>query len=192
MKADFIQANFENGLVTIITTNCAAFGYPNSLYQYQTAQTLSMPTLGTPVNIDIQNDAQVMVTGYRTSIIDYNYAAPNGEFTSYSSNWYASTRVSGVEIQQAQTANIENTVMGQSTNSVLVDIMSLIVEIINYLGTHTHTYSPGEGTPTPTTVPIQPLPNDSQVVNDQSYIQDNKNLAITGVYEPYSSGSGND
>ena len=180
--------NPTTGTIQITLPNSTINGYLNQVQQYQSPNTLSVPIPGMLVDLDVQAPTQMQVTGYNNSIIDTNYTIAQGEFTSYSRSWYGSTRNSGVEIQEAQTPNKENMMMGQSTNSVLLDIMNLLVNIISYLGTHTHSAG-SYATNVPVTgisgTPTQTVPDDGTVVQDQSYIQANKNLAITGVYKKY-------
>jgi hypothetical protein len=88
-------------------------------------------------------------------------------------------------MQPVSASDKENAMMGQSTNGVITDILNLLVDIVNYLGSHVHT---GVQTGTDNTGPVfatPPLPDDSNVVSDQGYISDNKNLAITGTYTPH-------
>lgn len=187
MLATISNATYDASTGTIVVTldNSIANGFQNQVDQYQTANTLSVPIPGNVTNLDIQSSAQMQVSGYKNRITDTNYSIAPGEFTSYSPNWYSSTRVAGIEAQQVNTANKENFMMGQSTNGVLTDIMTLLIGMLTWMETHTHLYSPGSNTPVQTNPPTQTPPNDSDVTSDQSYIADNKNLAITGTYMPH-------
>lgn len=176
--------NSDTGNIVVEMPNTTINGYSNSVGQYQTANTLSVPLPGNLVSLNVQCPTQMQVIGYQNSIIDNNYSIVPGEFTSYSTSWYASTRNSGIEIQEANTAHKENQVMGQSTNAVLLDIMNLLVEVVTYLGTHVHTGVMTGGSNTGTVFGSPTIPDDSEVISDQTYIGDNKNLAITGVYTP--------
>jgi len=176
----------ETGTITVEVPDASIGGFKYELSQYQAAQTLSMPNDDVLANLDKQSSAQMMVTGYCSSIIDDEYTIKSGEFTSYSSNWYVSTRVAGVEIQQAKTANVENMMMGQSTNKVLADMLSLIIDLITWADSHTHSVttviSPVGPCTGATGTTITPAPSDSTVSKDLTYIKSNKNLAITGTY----------
>lgn len=170
------------GALTLTTNNTSVLGYKNNVLIYQDANTFSVPAAGTLVNLENENPAYNAATGFSNRITDTNYSIQAGEWTAFSPNWYQSVRVAGVEIQEANTTNTENMVMGQSTNSVLSDMLELLIDIINYLDTHTHTgVTTGGGT---SGIPTSPAPNDSQVVSDKTYIDADKNLAITGTYEP--------
>ena len=184
MLANMESASYDatTGQVNIIMKNTTINGYQNTVNQYQDANTLSVPLPGNIVNLDMQAKTQMQVTGYQSTIIDENYTILPGEFTSYSPNWYVSTRVAGVEVQEANTANKENLMAGQSTNGVLSDIMQLLVDIVNYLETHTHSgVTTGSGS---SGTPVEIPPDGSSVVSDQSYIGADHNLFITGTYEP--------
>lgn len=189
--------NSDTGEIEIQLATSTTTGYQNTVAQYTTPGIIAFPSTNQVPNIDPQAQTQVQVTGYSNSIVDANYTIAAGEITNYSTNWYSSVRNSGVEIQQAQTANKENAIMGQSTNSVLADIINLQLNIIVYLQTiedlfNTHTHSgvssgsdmtgPVTGTAIPPTFPAPP--SDTDVSNDLTYIEGNKNLAITGIYEP--------
>jgi hypothetical protein len=180
-----VSSNYDpaSGQITMLLNNSTINGYQNTVYNYQSAQTLSAPLPGLLTHVSSSAISQMQVTGFATSLIDENYTWNAGEHTAFSQNWYTNTRINGCDIQQAQTANIENMVMGQSTNHVLTDIMALLVAVIDYLNTHVHSgVTTGGGVSGVVTVPA---PDDSTVVSDQTYIGDNKNLAITGSYEPY-------
>jgi hypothetical protein len=196
MLANITSAAYDpiTGRVIVNIPNSTMNGYQNQVEQYQSPNTLSVPVAGMLVDLDVQAATQMQITGYNNSIIDTFYTIAAGEFTSYSPNWYHSTRIAGGEIQQANSANIENWMMGQSTNAVLLDIMALEVAIINYLAglvtyLETHVHSGVQGgsgnTAVPTTNPAT-VPSDSTVVSDQTYIGGNENLALTGIYTPHS------
>lgn len=168
--------------VNLSTSNCV--GYPNQLGQFNAPNIIARPKTGQLVNIDQQNSAQLMVTGYENSIIDENYSLNPNETTIYSSSWYLNAFNNGIKVQQAQTANAENFMMGQSTNAVLVDILQYIIDLVTWLSTHTHSgvQSGSDTSGAPATIP----PSDTTISNDNTYIGGNKNLAITGTYEPKS------
>ncbi len=192
MLANITSASYNatTGQINVLMPNTTINGYHNTVLQYQTANTLSVPIAGMLVDLDVQAPTQMQITGYNNAIVDTNYTITSGEFTSYSTNWYASTRISGVEIQQAHTANKENMMMGQSSNQVISDILALLINICGYLTTHTHKaglyVAPSGGGPVTGTsgTPVQTTPDDSDVVSDKTYIDGNKNLAITGTYTP--------
>lgn len=177
------QAQYDptTGEIIIQLATSIVNGYQNTVTQYTTSGILSIPDLGSQIpNLDMQAQTQVQITGYSNSIIDSNYSLTVGEVTVYSPNWYSSVRIAGIEIQEAQTSNIENMMMGQSTNSVLIDILQMIIDITTYLNSHTHTgVQTGGGT---SGIPSTTAPDDNNISSDLSYIQDNANLAITGVY----------
>lgn len=171
----------ESGRVKCNLSSSSAAGYPNLVNVYQGANCLSIPINSQLINIEIQSLSQQQATGFDNFIIDENYSLSSGEDTRYSQNWYSSVRTSGVEIQEAQSPNKENLMMGQSTNKVLSDIMELLIEVIQYLNTHIHsggTISGNTGTPTTS------APDDGSIGTDKTYIDGNHNLAITGIYEP--------
>jgi hypothetical protein len=170
------------GQIIVILNNCDINAQFNQVIQFDTPNVLSMPVTGQLVNIDKEANTQFQVTGYVNSIQDVNYTIGTGEYTAYSSNWYSSVRTAGVEIQEANTANIENVMMGQSTNEVLLDIMQLLIDFITWASIHDHSgVQTGSGVSGP---PVTSPPSDSTVVSDQTYINGNENLAITGVYTP--------
>jgi hypothetical protein len=183
-KANISQAtyNADTGQTEAIMPNSTMPGYQNLVNHYQTAQTMSIPNPGLPAHLAVIGPTEMWIAGYLNHITDANYTLQAGEHTAYSANWYQSVRISGVEIQEAQTANIENQVMGQSTNSVLSDIMSLLIQVITYLNVHVHT-GVQAGSDVSGIVSVL-APDDTQVVSDKTYIDGNKNLAITGTYEP--------
>jgi hypothetical protein len=176
--------NSSTGQVEVIIPNSTINGYSNTVFQFQTANTISVPNAGGLVDLDVQAPSQMQITGYQSTLIDDNYTISSGEFTSYSDSWYVSTRNAGVEIQQAQTANIENMMMGQSTNAVMLDILTYLIALYTWATTHTHSgVQTGGGI---SGVTVQVVPDDSDIVTDQTYIEGNENLAITGTYEPKS------
>ncbi len=184
MLANIFSASYDSttGQVKVVLPNTSINGYKNTVNQYQTANTISVPIAGGLVSLDVQSPAQMQITGYQSTLIDENYTINEGEFTSYSTGWYASTRNSGVEIQEAQTANIENMMMGQSTNAVMLDILTYLIALYTWATTHTHSgVQTGSGI---SGITVQNVPNDSDITTDQTYITANHNLAITGTYEP--------
>ena len=177
-----VSASYVNGKVQVILKNSLMNGYSNTVNLYQTPNTISVPLARNLINIDSQGPSQVQMTGYNSVINDENYTIAPGEFTGYSQNWYVSARNGGVEVQQVNTTNKENLPAGQSTNSVLSDMLGIIIEIITYLGTHTHSgVTTGGGNSGPV---VTPPPSDTDIVDDKTYIDANKNLFITGTYEP--------
>lgn len=190
MLARIQQAEYDptTGEVVIQLATSTVTGYQNVVTQYTVPNVISVPKINQVPNLDPQALTQVQITGYSNSLIDENYSINNGEFTAFSDNWYSSTKGSGVEIQEAQTTNIENLMMGQSTNSVLSDILQMLINIIDYLNSHTHEagdLTAPNGSVTGTTGEVvDAAPDDTDITQDLSYIQDNQNLAITGTYQP--------
>ncbi len=170
------------GCIKVTLANSTSIGYGNNMDQYAPAGVMSVPSTMDLVNQDPQSRAQVHVTGYKNVILDENFSINPGEISLYSTNWYNQTANGGIFMQPRNTAFKENAVMGQSTNKVLVDIMDLLIGVITYLDSHVHTgVTTGGGNSGP---PLDPAPDDSDVVADNAYIGGNKNLAITGTYEP--------
>lgn len=184
MIANIVSAEYDNatGAVNVVMNNTTVNGYSNTVLSYQTANTLSVPLEGNLVNLDIQAPTQLQMVGVNSRITDIEYTIAPGEFTSYSTGWYLSTRNAGIEAQEANTPNKENLMAGQSTNAVLNDMLNIIIEIITYLGTHTHS-AVQTGTDVSGTVVVPP-PVDTEIIADQTYISANHNLLITGTYEP--------
>ncbi len=170
------------GTIRITLDNAVSMGFINNVALYQDPNVLSVPNDVNPAELHVQSAAQMRMGGVRPSIQDTNFEISPGEWTSYTNNWYVNNRHSGVEIQQAQSSNKENMMMGQSTNEVLLDIVQALIALYDWAETHTHTGGTISGN---TGTPIEPIPDDSAIVNDETYIQDNKNLAITGTYEPH-------
>lgn len=183
MIASLQSAEYDptTGKIKILINNSTINGYQNTISNYTCPNVMSVPVSTNPINIDVQSATQMVMTGQNNRIIDSNYTIAPGEFTAYSQNWYTSTRNGGVEVQQANTANKENLMAGQSTNSVLSDIMDLLSAIVTYLGTHTHTGGTISGNTGPV---VTPPPSDTDILDDITYIDANKNLFITGTYEP--------
>lgn len=180
--ANIKSASYVNGVVEVISENAGINGQVNKLLLYQAPNTISVPKSGNMVTFEYQGPSQMQMTGYNSRILDENFTTSQGEWTGYSNSWYLSTRNSGVEVQQVNTTNKENLMAGQSTNSVLSDILALLIGIINYLETHTHSgVQTGGGDTGPV---VQIVPDDSDIVSDKTYIDANKNLFITGTYEP--------
>ena len=74
--------------------------------------------------------------------------------------------------------------MGQSTNAVMLDILTYLIALYTWATTHTHSgVQTGGGI---SGITVQTVPDDSGIVTDQTYIEGNENLAITGTYEPKS------
>lgn len=191
MIAQMSGATYDTstGKIIIQLATSLQNGYTNTVDLYQSPQTLSMPLPKQLVDLDVQAATQMMAIGFNNIIKDTNYTIQAGEFTSYSTNWYNSTRNNGVEIQEANTAHIEHIPMGESTNHVIYDILQYIIELAAYIMTHTHdagTYNiaavPVVGV---SDVPVQPIPPLTNINKDVPYINANKNLAKTG-YAPYS------
>lgn len=170
------------GTIKVILNNSTINGYANTVDQYNPYGIMSIPLPDALVNLDRQSSAQVQSTGYKCTVKDASFTINAGEIGLYSINWYNMTANAGIYMQPRNTVNKENAVMGQSTNLVLVDMMNLLIDIINYLGTHVHTgVTTGSGD---TGTPLTPPPDDSTVISDKTYISGNKNLAITGTYTP--------
>lgn len=170
------------GTIKVKLPTSTVLGYPNNVNQYSPYGIMSVPLPDVLVNQDRQSSAQVQIIGYQCIVKDIYFSINPGEVSVYSSNWYSFTANSGIYMQPRNTINKENAMMGQSTNLVLVDMMNLLIAIINYLDTHVHTgVTPGGGDSGP---PLTPPPDDTDVVNDNTYISGNKNLAITSTYVP--------
>ena len=177
----------EKGIVKVVINNSSINGYKNTVRLYQTPNTISVPVEGNLINLDVQADSQLQMTGYNSRITDANFTIASGEFTAYSTNWYLSTRNLGVEVQQVNTANKENLIAGQSTNSVLNDMLGIIIQIVAYMTAFSVHVHPGGTLPSGSTGVVAtqpPVPSDTDIVVDQTYIAANKNLFITGTYEP--------
>lgn len=184
MLSSFNSAAYDSvtGNVVVNLDTSTAPGYPNQIIQMDTPNIISVPKSGEMINIEQQDKSQVLAVGYANRIIDSNFSIGANEIALYSANWYGCTYGNGVFVQEANTTHKENYMMGQSTNSVLHDILAYLIAIFNYLGTHTHS-GVQSGTDT-SGVPVTPPPVDTQIIDDQTYIDGNKNLAITGTYEP--------
>lgn len=194
MLGRIISAAYDNtiGRVFVKLASSTNTGLQNNCEQYQDWGHISVPTDEQLVNVEEDALSQVKVTGYNNQIYDNNFILNPGESCNYSSNWYHIRATNGIYMQPVNTSNKENAMMGQSTNKVLSDIMSLLIDIINYLATHTH--SAGTYTADLTTgkiiegtfsgIPVQNIPNDSNIVSDKNYIENNHNLAITNSYQP--------
>lgn len=171
-----------SGRIKVKLISSTANGYGNTVDQYSPYGIMSVPNSDVLINLDRQALTQVVATGYNNTILDVNFSINAGEISLYSNNWYNHTANSGIFMQPRNTAFKENAVMGQSTNKVLKDIMELLINIITYLDTHVHTgVTSGGANSGP---PLNPAPDNSTVVTDNIYIGANKNLAITGTYEP--------
>jgi hypothetical protein len=186
MIGEMKSASYDatTGTVKVILRTSTTVGYPDTSEQYSPYGIMSVPLPDVLVNVDNQARSQNMVTGYNNRIMDENFSINPGEISLYSVNWYNHTHNAGISMQPRNSINKENAVMGQSTNKVLIDIMSLLISVIQYLDEHVHTgVTTGGGNSGP---PLDPAPSDTVVSEDKDYIEANKNLAITGTYEPKS------
>lgn len=180
--------NPVTGRVQVTLNNSIINGYLNRVEQYGTYGVMSVPLPNQLVSQVPQSATQVYINGYNNTILDANYSINAGEVSLYSTAWYSFTANGGIYMQPVGTANKENAMMGQSTNAVLSDMLSIIIEIIDYLGTHTHLPGMYNVSAVPVVgasgAPIELTPDDTDIVADQTYINGNKNLAITGTYVP--------
>lgn len=186
MLASISGASYDatTGRVKATLNNSTVNGYQNTVEIFQSYGVLSVPVVKQLVNIEQQAQTQVMMTGYNNSIVDSNFVLNSGETCIYSPNWYNVVAINGIYMQVPHTASKENAMMGQSTNSVMLDILTYLIALYEWASTHTHQYSPGSNPPTQTAVSTQTVPSDSGISSDQTYISGNHNLAITGTYEP--------
>ena len=188
MRSAFVDTN---GRVQVYLTTSTNSGYNNQCEQYNDYGHFSVPLPNQIVNIEQQAQTNVVVTGFNNAITNSNFTAKNpGESTNYSTNWYHVRANSGVYVQPAtgsyQTSK-EHTTTGQTTNSVLLDIMNLMVELIAYLATHEHTVA-GISTGTDSViseVPTVIFPPSTLMTKDITNVEANANLAITDIYKPY-------
>lgn len=192
------QTGYGTIVVNLITSTNA--GYVNQCIQYNDYGHISVPLPKQIINIERQADSQVIVTGYENSVTDQNLSINPGESINFSTNWYHARANAGIYMQPANTANKENSVMGQSTNKVIADILNRLIALETWANNHMH--NPGSfqvilpgtlnaGGPTPVMVtgvsanPASTSPDGNNINDDLTYINGNKNLAITGVYTPY-------
>jgi hypothetical protein len=186
MIAEMSSASFgTNGRVLVELKTSTINAYTNLVEQYSPYGIMSVPLPTQLVNIEQQSPTQVMMTGFNNAITDSEFSINAGEIATYSQSWYNFTANAGIYMQPVGLSNKENAMMGQSTNGVITDILNLLVEIINYLGTHVHTGVTSGTDESGIAFATPPLPDDSNVIADQTYISDNKNLAITGTYTPH-------
>src|ERR1700761_6053613 len=183
------QYDPDTGTIKVLMPNTSINGYQNTVDLYQTPNTISVPLPEDLAILEVQSPTQMQMNGQQTSVIDPNFTTLPGEFNAIAKNyWYFSTKLSGVQIQQALTSHIENMMMGPSTNLVLVDIMNLLIAIVNYLNSHTHEagdYVAGSAAVTGNSgTVVTAAPDDNTIISDNNYISANKNLAITGTYQP--------
>lgn len=183
MLAKMTSASFDTstGRVSVSLDTSTSVGYPNNCQQFGDYGHIAVPLPGQLVEVTQQALAQVQVTGYNNQVKDTNFSLNPGESASYNANWYTIHSLNGEYIQEAQTAHVENVMMGQSTNAVLKDILDYLVGLESYIGSHVHSGCGGTNdSGGPTTSP----PDVSAISADVTYIGDNKNLAITGTYTP--------
>lgn len=180
--SDSTSAYYGSTIVNFNTTNTN--GYINTCRLYSNYGFLSVPLNNQLVLTNTECMSNVQAIGVNSTIQDENFNLSGGEAVNYSTKWYNKYTNNGISIQVAQTPNEENAVMGQSTNQVLTDIMTLLLAVVNWSMNHTHG-GVITGTST-TTSPIQPTPDKTEVESDTTYISGNHNLAITDVYEPHS------
>lgn len=180
----------STGTVLVNLKTSTINGYPNNVSQYTTYGVMSVPLPNQRVNVDQQSRAQVQITGYENTIADSSFSINAGETAIYSTTWYNVTSNSGIYMQQANNSHQENAMMGQSTNEVLKDIMSLVVDLTNIIfdvvsgfNEHIHAVA-GPNTAVPTVPWIPPTAALAKVQNDVTYIGNNENLAKTG-FTPY-------
>jgi hypothetical protein len=191
----------EDGRVKVNLSTSISAGYYNNCEQYNDWGHYSVPLPIQPVNIDNQSTINVVVTGYANQITDPNFTCNAGESVNFSAvfhgnnvvyKWYQKRTANGVFIQQANTPNIENEMMGNTTNHILLDMANLLVSIITYLqgiettfNTHTHSgVTTGTDTSAPPNGSFSNPPNSTNVQNDIPRLTNNTNLAGNN-YTPY-------
>ena len=192
MQAIMESASFADGSVTVDLSTSTMSGYVNNCQQYNDYGHISVPNETQLVNIDNQSPSNVVVTGYANRITDTNFNIVAGESANYSNSWYHIRANNGVFIQQANTTNKENVMMGNSTNHILLDMANLLVSIITYLQTietvfNSHTHSgvqSGSSSTGTTSAPFITPPSDSDVNGDISKVTNGTNLAGNN-YSPY-------
>lgn len=154
----------------------------------------AIPLSNTLLKYDLISDSDLAIHGFYNYIADANLSISSGDTVNYSAtednsgsisySWYQVVSNNGVYIQEANTSNKENQMMGQSTNKVLLDIMELLEEIVTFLSTHTHSgVTTGVGI---SGISVLSPPSTTTITKDNTYISSNENLAITNVYKPYS------
>jgi hypothetical protein len=169
----------------ITLSSSLSLGQLMTVSQYVPSGEISLPAPGAIVTLKQHGLTQVEILGYLNTIDDTNFSIQPGEWAKTNSNWYLQGSLTGLQIQEALTANIEHLVAGESTNKVLIDVIKLVIAQNQFLSSHVHSNG-NNGNPTGAYIPAtSPLPSASQVSNDQTYIGKNQNLAITGTYQPY-------
>jgi len=183
MLAKMTSASFSssNRRVSVNLETSTSVGYTNNCQQYSPYGIMSVPLPGQLVLISQQSAAQVVVSGYNNQVNDENFSILPGETTIYAPSWYIRNAIAGCAIQQANSANVEHQMMGESTNSVIADILEYLVGLQGYIASHVHSGCGGDiNSGAPTTSP----PATGSLSTDQTYIAANQNLAITGTYQP--------
>lgn len=197
--ANYSYNNDTNtGQVTVNLTTSTNAGYPNNCQQYNDYGHISVPLPKQILNTDNQCLSNVVVTGYNNTITDKNFMINAGESCNYSTAWYHIRANDGIYIQQVNTTNKENAMMGQSSNHIMLDMANLLVAIIGYLqnieslyNNHKHdsgTYANGAGhvagsSDVPTSTFTDP-PSKDTVNSDISKLTNGENLAGNN-YTPY-------
>lgn len=186
-----------DGRVKVTLSTSTSAGYGNVCEQYQDWGHISVPIPVQLINSDQQALTQVVVTGYNNQITDPNFALNPGESCNYSINWYHVRATTGIYMQQAYSSTDtgrditkENSMMGQSTNAVLTDILNRLIALESWADSHTHAAgslidsrsAPCTGN---TAVPNSTSPSGNNINTDLTYIIANENLAITDVFKKY-------
>ena len=195
MIGSLSSAEYLNGEIVCSLTDSLYLGYPNTVYQYGMANCISFPNDNTQPILSSQNDAQVDIIGYRNNITDPNFNIYEGEFCSYSNDWYMITGNNngnnGVMLQSKVQNIKENMMMGQSTNKVLTDIIDLLNDIAIFSinvktahNTHIHLVTPEFVVSPPAIQIVADLPNPNKVENDRTNIGQGSNLAGYGYNPP--------
>ena len=167
-------------LASITLASSLSLGQTMTVEQYCTAGDISLPAQGQYVQLEQDGLTSVRIVGYLNTLVDKNFVIVSGEWSKCNANWYLQGRLSGLQIQQALTDNIEHLMAGESTNAVLLDLINNVIALCAYTSSHIHTNgNAGANTGTPTTS-VQP----TNLSADKSYIGGNQNLIITGTYKP--------
>ncbi len=179
------------GNVRVNLSTSTNTGYPNNCSQYNPYGFISVPLPVQTVNTEVQALSEVIVTGYENTITDTNFTVSQGESAIYGTNWYFVNSVNGIYMQPVNTTIKEYAMAGNTTNTILSDMINLLVAIITYLGTietifnnHVHTSAAPSN---PTTAPLTQFtdpPNDEKVNTDGTKITNSENL-IGNSYKQY-------
>ena len=169
----------------ITLSSALSLGQSMTVSQYVPSGEISLPLPGQMVTIKQHGLTQIEILGYLNAIDDENFTIHPGEWARTNANWYLQGALTGLQIQEALTANIEHLMAGESTNKVLLDVIKLVIAQNQFLANHVHSNG-NNGNPTGAYMSAtSTLPSDAQVSQDQTYISNNKNLTITGTYQPY-------